>query len=271
MKTLILISLLITGKPSFSDKITTTSNFVIYDNDLKSSDENEVVEKFNSYFSNIVLNLGIKEIANYSTCEDNIPYPVQMAIRKYSEHHSIVAIKTNCLSEEKHCFNTLSNHDILKVVSDIDVTKATSCQNIPTKIFKENIDLYIDVIGRIFKPGTIECKFPDRLKLADITPSYKKGVTDKNNYRPISLLPAISKVFEKLYYTQISNHMECYFAKFLCGIRRGVSTQYCLLYMIEKIMKALDNSEHCGLLVTDLSKAFDCVKVWPLNSENACL
>ena len=87
-----------------------------------------------------------------------------MAIRKYSEHPSIVAIKTNCLSEEKHCFNTLSNHDILKVVSDIDVTKATSCQNIPTKIFKENIDMYIDVIGRIFNKGTIECKFPDRLK-----------------------------------------------------------------------------------------------------------
>ena len=201
-------------KPTFSDKITTTSNFVIYDNDIKIRDENEVAEKFNSYFSNIVLNLGIKEIANYSTCEDNIPDPVQMAIRKYSEHPSIVAIKTNCLSEEKHRFDTLSNHDILKVVSDIDVIKATSCQNIPTKIFKENIDLYIDVIGRIFNQGTIECKFPDILKLADITPSYKKGdVTDKNNYRPISLLPAISKVFEKLYYTQISNHMERYFSK----------------------------------------------------------
>ena len=153
-----------------------------------------------------------------------------MAIRKYSEHPSIVAIKTNCHP----------NHDILQVVSDIDVTKATSCQNIPTKIFKENIDLYIDVIGRIFNQGTIECKFPDRLKLADITPSYKKGdVTDKNNYRPISLLPAISKVFEKLYYTQISNHMERYFSKFLCGFRGGLSTQYCLLYMIEKIKKSL--------------------------------
>ena len=69
-----------------------------------------------------------------------------------------------------------------------------------------------------------------------------------------------SSVFEKLYYTQISNHMERYFSKFLCAFRRGLSTQYCLLYMIEKINKAFDNSEHCGLLLTDLSKAFDCVK-----------
>ena len=101
MKTLILT--LEIYKTIIFRQITTTSNFVIYDNDIKISDENEVAEKFNSYFNNIVLNLGIKEIANYSTCEDSIPDPVQMDIRKYSEHPSIVAIKTNCLSEEKHC------------------------------------------------------------------------------------------------------------------------------------------------------------------------
>ena len=145
----------------------------------------------------------------------------------------------------------LSNQDILKAVNDIDESKATP-HNIPTKIFKENIDLYISVIGSIFNQSTIECKFPDRLKLADITPSHKKGdVTNEINYIPISLLPAISKVFEKIYYVQISKYMERYFSKFLCGFREGLSTQYCLLYMIEKINKALDNSEKCGLLLTD--------------------
>ena len=54
--------------------------------------------------------------------------------------------------------------------------------------------------------------------------------------------------------------MEDYFSKYLCGFRKGLSTQYCLLRMIEKIKKALDNKECCGLLLTDLSKAFDCVK-----------
>ena len=97
-----------------------------------------------------------------------------MAISKYSEHPNIVAINTNCLSDEKHCFNALSNQYILKVVNDIDVSKATSCQNIPSKIIKENIDLCIDVIGSIFNQCNIECEFPDRLKLADVTPSHKK-------------------------------------------------------------------------------------------------
>ena len=53
--------------------------------------------------------------------------------------------------------------------------------------------------------------------------------------------------------------MERYFSKYLCGFRKGLSTQYCLLHMIEKIKRALDNNEYCGLLLTDLSKAFDCV------------
>ena len=54
--------------------------------------------------------------------------------------------------------------------------------------------------------------------------------------------------------------MHNYFSKYLCGFRSGLSTQYCLLLMIEKIKKALDKKECCGLLLTDLSKAFDCVK-----------
>ena len=54
-------------KPAFSDKITTSSNFVLY-YDVNINDENDVAEKFNSYFSNIALNLDIKGIGNYSTC-----------------------------------------------------------------------------------------------------------------------------------------------------------------------------------------------------------
>ena len=63
-------------------------------------------------------------------------------------------------------------------------------------------------------------------------------LTDKSNYRPISLLPAISKLFEKLYAEQINKYMHNYFSKYLCGFRRGLIMQYCLLLMIEKIKGA---------------------------------
>ena len=97
-----------------------------------------------------------------------------MAIRKYSEHPSIVSIENNCISEVKHSFSTLSHQAILKAVYDIDASKATASHNIPTRIFREIIDLYINVITNIFNQCTIDCNFPSRLKLADITPAHKK-------------------------------------------------------------------------------------------------
>ena len=138
----------------------------------------------------------------------------------------------------KCSFSTVTCTDVINVVNDIDASKATATSSIPAKIFKQNIDLYVDDITNIFNISSIECIFPNKLKLADITPAHKKGdVTDKSNYRPISLLPVISKLFEKLYAFQISEHMENYFSKYLCGFRKGLSTQYCLLAMIEKIKK----------------------------------
>ena len=129
-------------------------------------------------------------MGNYNLDNGDISNPILMAINKYAEHPSIVAINNNCVPSVKHSFSILSQQDILKVVQYIVVSKATASHNIPTMIFKENIDLYIDRITNIFNLGTIECNFPSKLKLADITPVHKKGdKTDKSNYRPISLLP----------------------------------------------------------------------------------
>ena len=88
------------------------------------------------------------------------------------------------------------------------------------KLCKQNIDLYHHNITNIFNCSINECLFPTKLKLADITPAHKKGdVTDKSNYRPVSLLPCL-KVFEKLYSPQINKQMEQYFSKHLCGFRK---------------------------------------------------
>ena len=77
--------------------------------------------------------------------------------------------------------------------------------------------------------------FPSNLKYADATPVYKKGESvDKNNYRPNSLLPALSKIFEKLLYYQMHNYIESKLSKFQCGFRKGFNAQHCLIVMIEK-------------------------------------
>ena len=103
-------------------------------------------------------------------------------------------------------------------------------------------------------------KFPENLKLADITPTYKKGKKDiKGNYRPVSILPNLSKIFEKHIFKQMSHFFENILSKYQCGFRKGFSTQHCLLAMLEKWKRSVDNGKAFGALLTDLSKAFDCL------------
>ena len=102
--------------------------------------------------------------------------------------------------------------------------------------------------------------FPDNLKYGDITPIFKKDEKlDKTNYRPISILPTLSKIYEKVIYHLMYEYSDIIFSKFLCGFRKGQSTQHSLLYMLESLRKALDKGLYTGILLTDLSKAFDSI------------
>ena len=102
--------------------------------------------------------------------------------------------------------------------------------------------------------------FPAALKLAHITPAFKKGSKNsKENYRPISILPNISKIYERCMYKQMSDYFGNLFSKFRCGFRQGISAPHCLLAMIEKWKNSVDKGKTFGALITDLSKAFDCL------------
>ena len=84
--------------------------------------------------------MDIKDIVNYNSGSDNTYNPILMDIKKYAEHPSIIAIGHNCVSDVTHSFSILSQQDILKVVYDFDVSKATASYNIPSRMFKENIE-----------------------------------------------------------------------------------------------------------------------------------
>ena len=89
---------------------------------------------------------------------------------------------------------------------------------------------------------------------------YKKGSKNlKENYRAVSTLPNISKIYERCLFQPISNYFENIFSKFQCGFRQGLRAQYCLISMIEKWKKSVDKGKTFAALLTDLSKAFDCL------------
>ena len=94
--------------------------------------------------------------------------------------------------------------------------------------------------------------------IANVTPIFKKRArTSKNNYRPVSILPILSKLFERLISKQFSEFFEGILSKFQCGFRKGYGAQ--LLMMLETWKEARDNKEAFGTLLTDISKTFDCL------------
>ena len=96
-------------------------------------------------------------------------------------------------------------------------------------------------------------------KQANITPVFKKGSKNqKENYRPVSILPIISRIFENILSKQLYIYFENILSEFQCGFRKGFSTQHCLLLMTEKWKEAVDKDQSFGALLTDLSKAFEC-------------
>ena len=98
------------------------------------------------------------------------------------------------------------------------------------------------------------------MKLADVIPVFKKNErSSEENYRPVSILPIFSKMFEKILHDQISAYFANILSKNQCGFRKGYSSQHCLVAMIEKWKKSLDSKGSFGALLADLSKTFDCI------------
>jgi hypothetical protein len=100
--------------------------------------------------------------------------------------------------------------------------------------------------------------FPD----SQVTPLHKKNdPLSKTNYRTVSVLPVFSKIFEKVFETQLSDFFDTIFNPFLCAFRRGYGCQTMLLRLLEDWREALDKNYymHVASVLMNLSKAFDCL------------
>ena len=247
-----------TVKPLLSDKVMRKDHIHLVENDELIKTDLETAEIFNNFFSNIVQNLKISRYTNEEPIVSNINDPTLKAILKYRNHPSITAIQNKCKIKDSFNFVEVDQQQIEKEILKLDANKASQSSDIPIKIVKENIDVFSDILCSSFNSSIKLSKILENLKQAHITPAYKKGKKDvKGNYRPVSILPNLSKVFEKLMFKQMSQFFQNIFSKYQCGFRKGFSIQHCLLAMLEKWKSSIDNGTMFGALLTDLSKAFD--------------
>ena len=220
----------------------------------------DVAKDLNNFFANAVKNLSIP---NYEKCDslaENINDPTLKLIAKSRNHPSILAITSKYKNRANFSFNFVSKEYVLTEIKVLDVSKAIQESDIPVKIVKENKNFFAEAICFYFNKSLENGKFPSCLKLANIMAVFKKGArTSKNNYRPVSILPVFSKIFERLLRRHLLEFFDNILSKFQCGFRKGCGTQHCLLLMLEIWKGATDNNKAFGALLTDRSKSFDCL------------
>ena len=118
------------------------------------------------------------------------------------------------------------------------------------------------LLSNLFNKCILRGSFPNRLKIAKVTPLYESGPTHKTtNYRSISILSPFSKIFEKIIYNRLNNYFSTHnvLAKEQFGFRTKHSTNHVISDVTNKLQNLRDNNYSTCLILLDLSKAFDTV------------
>ena len=214
---------------------------VFNDNGSMITDKVNIANKFNVFFTNIG-----EKIAKGINYDGNKTYG----------HY---------LNKDIHSSFTFMNIDedaINKIIYNLPPKSSSGCDGISTKLLKVIAPVIIKpltlLINQVLNTGT----FPDKLKIAKVIPIFKKGDPSLfENYRPISLLPAISKVVEKIIALQLSSYFEKNKLLFdnQYGFRPKHSTEHAALELIDRITNKMDTNEIPLNIFLDLSKAFDTI------------
>ena len=150
----------------------------------------------------------------------------------------------------------------MKTIFGMSNTKSTGVDNISMLMIKMAIPTIVPSLTNIFNSSLSERVFPANWKRSKIIPIHKSGDKNSpNNYRPISILPSVSKILEKLVQVQLSDYLKCYsiLSEAQSGFRKSHSTISTLIKVTDDWLTAIDQGLYTGAVFIDLRKAFDTV------------
>ena len=140
---------------------------------------------------------------------------------------------------------------VLKPLKNIDISKAAGVDNLPGRFLKDGAVILAKPVTEICNFSIKSKIFPDPCKLVKLKSIFKIGSRiDPSNYRPILLLPLISKIFEKIVHDQMIGYLaQCNILyKYQSGFRTKYSTDLCLSYLNDKILKGFDSGLFTGVI-----------------------
>ena len=206
------------------------------------TDLRDISEAMNSHFVNIGNNLA----ANLPTSDTDYTRFLTFDPPLFAEFH----------------FHGVLEDEILNAIDSLHIKKATGIDKISARMLKENKMSLLPVLTYLINNVISSSTFPDNLKIARVTPLFKKGSkSDPNNYRPISILSVLSKLIEKILTSQVRAYMENLnlFTENQHGFREKRNTTGALNCLLEKLYHNLDTGKVTHGLFLDFSKAFDTV------------
>ena len=199
------------------------------------SEETKIADTFNEFFSNVVKEFKIENDDNLLTDDIEETQPVLKAIKKYKNHPSILRIKGSFKHPNVFSLKYFNVMDIKREINNLNSKKVTPKGDIPVKILKSKSDTIVPALIENYNQNIKNSTFPTELKNADISPVFKKKDRhDKSNYRPVSIVPLLSKPLEHILYQQIDSHTKDILSKYQGGFRKRFSSQHSLLVMFEK-------------------------------------
>ena len=155
--------------------------------------------------------------------------------------------------------NDCSTDEVKDIIKDMSNNKAS---DIPIKALKHCTDIISPLLSKFYNKFMGIGLFPSILKTGLITPIYKKGNSQLfDNYRPVSTLPVLGKIFEKLIYSRMYSYFLAknvlYDKQF--GFRKNHSTGHAINYSVNYVAQGIENKKHIIGIFIDLSKAFDTI------------
>ena len=159
------------------------------------------------------------------------------------------------LEENAFHFTKVSENTISDILKELKTNKATGIDNLLGRFLKDGSKVLVTPITQICNLSIKLSTVPDDCKITKLKPIYKKGKkTDPKNYRPISLLPVISKILEKVIHDQTMELVtkKNILYKFQSGFRKFHSADSCLSYLQDKVAKGFDSGLLTGMILIDL-------------------
>ena len=199
----------------------------------------QIAEKFNDFFLNIGTNLAASLETNTS-----------------KTHRSY--LNSNILTS--FGFNLVDEDHINKIMKSLKNKTSSDHDGISIKLLKYLSPALLKPLTLIINQSLMTGLFPEKLKIAKVQSLFKKGDEEQiENYRPISLVTSISKVFEKVVFLQLTKYFQDngLFYDGQYGFRENHSTEMATVELLDRIISALDDKQLPISIYMDLSKAFD--------------